>query len=239
MGNGLFLINNNQFITSLTDPLGAVPLGILFNAGNFSKLVISGNTFEGNYESAIEALANPGSIYDMEITRNIFTHANGLGSIVFTTFGSGQATISQNILNHNTPAMLLPNAGIVIDQASPQNSCITIQGNQISTITDEGIYISTEASTATINIIIADNVITTTGAEANGVVATTAAASTLCLNLLNNTATVALTSFGYQIAPSSSVGTINLEPIVGNIGTFAPTMGSVIIVPAGTCNCDQ
>ncbi len=152
-------------------------------------------------------------------------------------FGSGQAVISQNSLNY-TPSASGSTGAIQLSYSSQQASCLIIEGNQISAAaTNAGISIATSPGTGLLNATVANNSITTTGAI--GVIATAETGSTLCLSLQNNTAPVAPTSFGYQIAPSGSTGTLNLEPPVGNIGTFAPFVGPVTFVSAGTCNCNQ
>ena len=233
IGTGLFLVNNNQFIASP----GEIPISVALNSGN-SSVVISGNTIEGIFNLAIALQSNSGSVYDIEITRNVITAPTGAPAMYTTILGSGQTIISQNTLNY-TPSVASIRHAIEFNYTAPQTSCLIIEGNQISTITDEGIFIATSPGAGLLNATVANNSITTTGAGANGVIAAAATGSTLCLSLQNNTATVAPTSFGYQIAPSGSTGTLNLEPPVGNIGTFAPTVGPVTPVSAGTCSCGQ
>lgn len=232
IGNGLLIVTNNQIST--TAPVTFEAIRIVTAPGAFITGTISYNIISGPYQTGIAINANNGGSYNLDIMRNMIRINGGTGDGIFLGTSAGPPGFSQANVSFNTIDSLDSSTRGIL--TATDNACLMIEGNQISNVTGGvGIgIIGQGAISPPTQVTVKNNVVTNVLGGFSGIRAVTNAGGTLCLNLIDNTSLVPV---GYEVAPSGSAGIIQLAPAEGNVGTFAPTVGTVIFVPAGSCDC--
>ncbi|MBS0616054.1 MAG: inverse autotransporter beta domain-containing protein [Verrucomicrobia bacterium] len=231
-GSGSFVITDNQ-INGVTNLVGR-GIFIITDPNALITGKTSGNAINA-FDTSIQISLDNGGSADYVISNNTITNTGpSSNSIVWGNTAGTPGRSNGYIINNNL--FNLQNGGILIFTGG-NSQCITVANNQIlgtPANTSNGITIRTlVTSTGPLNISVFNNTIDRPAAGFFGVQAFTVGATTICLDLKNNNVT---NGTGYFLA--NALGTFNLEPLLGNSGSFS-TSGTITNVTDGTCFCND
>lgn len=220
---GKIMIKNNTMNSS---KIGGFGIGIQETLG---IMEITNNTVVG-YGTALDVDVSLGKI---QVESNFIS---GFGdNALFLAIGSQNVEV--NILSNtivNNEAFIASIAVNIIAESMANLGVITIDSNKITTFASGSTALSilTQLNTSQPVHITNNQII---GNAVHGIVMQSTGNASMCLRLLNNTSRTSGINPDYQFSTAGG-GVIQLEPPIGNMGTFGPFDSGITLVPSGTCN---
>lgn len=232
IGNGVFFVQNNTCLDLfIGSPFQAIRFDV-FNSNEMTAFIT--NNFISGYEYSIGVNTQNQSKGIFEISNNTIVKTETLdgAGIFIGASGDGIQGKSLQANVYNNKLKMLSDTGIVIGRfAAPEILCVNIENNMIDKTGDgNGITIINPASGTQFKANIKNNLIEEVGNGYYGISATAGAGSTLCIDILNNTA-----PSGYQFINSG--GSFYLAPFINNTGNITKS-GNITTVSANSCSCD-
>lgn len=238
--SGIITIANNQMVQTGTSTRYGIDMFPFTSTG--LTLSIFNNNISG-YAWGMHLFPAPGSNtlsqVNCTIAQNTISNFVTQGIQIFTGAQS-IFTIQNNVVNNTKGSN-----GILCDTVgTPDGGCLIIDGNQVNAQGNPGgsvgiTVVNGSVSNSTLNAVVTNNNVSVPANAICGIRLGAVPTNTLCVSVENNVAESVAPAPGFLLQPSGFTGIVNIDSFENNVGTIAPNVGTVNLVPPGTCTCSD